>query len=382
MATTATTRPHSAVGLTLDPVDPGVFLDDHFEQRPLLVSRGEAGRFDGVLSVEALERMVCATGLRTPAFRLVRDGAPLPPSTYTQDIPWRPGSLSGTAVPQRVAEEFAAGATIVGQALHVHHHPAAVYCRGLETFLECPVQANAYYTPPSARGFDVHHDTHDVFVLQVSGRKHWRIYEPVVELPTKEQKWSGGEAGDPVIDTTLEPGDTLYLPRGWPHEATTSDEASLHITVGVHPLSRLDAVRAALEPLADDVEYRRSLRPGDDVPVDLAPEDVARAARRRFVMTRRPIMADQLAQIRALGDLTLDTPLERRDTVIADLEPGPTLVFEGKEVTFPPHAEEAVRAIHGSDATFTPAELPGTLNDAGRLVLVRRLVREGYLRRS
>lgn len=40
--------------------------------------------------------------------------------------------LSQTARPGRVAEEFAAGATVALQALHVHWHPAALYCRGLE----------------------------------------------------------------------------------------------------------------------------------------------------------------------------------------------------------------------------------------------------------
>ena len=104
-----------------------------------------------------------------PAFRLVRDGAVLPPGAYTEDIPWRPGSFSGLAVVDRVAAEHAAGATIVLQALHLHWPAAALYCRGLEQRLGFPVQANAYATPATAQGFAVHHDTHDVFVLQVAG---------------------------------------------------------------------------------------------------------------------------------------------------------------------------------------------------------------------
>jgi lysine-specific demethylase/histidyl-hydroxylase NO66 len=95
----------------------------------------------------------------------VRDGAPLPVSAYAEDIPWRPGAFTATARVDRVAEEYARGATIVLQALHFSWLPAARYCRGLEQALGIPVQANAYLTPGSAQGFAVHHDVHDVFVL-------------------------------------------------------------------------------------------------------------------------------------------------------------------------------------------------------------------------
>ena len=390
----ARARAPSAFELTLDPYSLGEFHEEYCDRRPLLVERREAGRFDAVLSDADLERLVCETAIRSPAFRLVRDGAQLPLSGYTKDIPWRPGSFSATALVDRVAEEHAAGATIVLQALHLHHHPAAVYCRGLESALGWPVQANAYCTPASSQGFAVHHDTHDVFVLQVSGHKHWRIYAPVVELPMKDQRWSAdaaGAVGAPMHDITLRAGDTLYIPRGWPHEAAAADATSLHITVGLHPPSRLDAMRAGLAACADDVEFRRALDADGDLPdslverlaARLGAEDVARRARRRFVDTRRPILDGQLTQIRALATLTTDTLLDRRPTVIADLESRPgggvALRFEGKEVRFPAQAATAVTAIHGATAPFTAAELPGTLDASGRLVLVRRLVREGYL---
>jgi hypothetical protein len=392
----APARPAGALGLTLDPVTTAEFLDEHFDRRPLHVARAEAGRFDAVLGDADVERLVCDGAIRMPAFRLVKDGAQLPPSTYTTDIAWRPGSFSGTVLVDRVAEEHAAGATIVLQALHLHWHPAAVYCRGLETELGWPVQANAYRTPASSQGFGVHHDTHDVLVLQVAGHKRWRIYEPVVELPLKAQRWSPGRdtdrVGEPVRDITLHAGDTLYLPRGWPHEATSADADSLHITVGLHPPTRQDALRAALSACADDVEFRRALDETGELPGELLerlaarlePAEVARRSRRSFVGGRRAILDGQLTQLRALKGLTLQSPLERRSTVIAEFERcdggGATLLFEGKELRFPPQAVDAVAAAHTSDAPFTAAGLDGPLDAAGRLVLVGRLVREGFLR--
>jgi ribosomal protein L16 Arg81 hydroxylase len=372
----------------LAPVGEAEFLGSHWGRRPLVVPRADPGRFDGLLSVADVERLVCGSGLRAPAFRLVKDGAPLPLAGYTEDISWRPGVLSHTARPDRVAEEFANGATIVVQALQIHWLATARFCRGLEMALGCPVQANAYYTPAAAQGFAVHHDTHDVLVLQVAGAKRWRLYEPLLEQPLKHQRWSPelGDPGEPVEDFTLAPGDTLYLPRGHPHEAFTSDAASLHITVGLQPPTRLDALRDALEAgAAADPELRVSLDgelPGDlleRLAARLAPEDVARRARRRFIATRRPILPDQLTQLAALPDLTAGDLVERRDTVIAELDDSGVLYFEGKELRLPARARAALRHACEAREPFAAAALPG-LDEAGALVLVRRLVREGFLR--
>jgi hypothetical protein len=298
--------------------------------------------------------------------------------------------FSGTIDVDRVLAEFEAGATIVLQALHHNWGPLAAFCRGLEAGVGEPVQANAYFTPRSAQGLAVHHDTHDVFVLQVSGRKHWRVYEPVVELPLQEQRYSRaqhGAPGAPVEDCVLEAGDTMYLPRGWLHDALTTDSESLHLTVGVKVYTWLDAVKAALEDCGDDVGFRRSVPADGEMRDDLlaalserlAPAEVARRKRTRFVKSRRPVREGQLSELRALDELTVETQVARRETAIADLD-FPHLLFEGKTLTFPGHVEDEVVFIAAAEEPFSPAELPGSLDDEGRLVLVRRLVREGFLR--
>jgi ribosomal protein L16 Arg81 hydroxylase len=384
-----------ALALTLAPVETSEFLADHWERQPLVVARDDPQRFRHILAPEDVQKLVCETRIRAPGFRLVKEGAQLPLAGYTEDIAWRPGSFSGTPVVERVAEELARGATLVLQALHLHWPAAALYCRGLEAALGCPVQANAYLTPATSRGFAVHHDTHDVFVLQVSGRKSWRVYEPVLELPLKQQRWSPrlGDPGPPTAAFTLEAGQTVYLPRGWPHEATTSEDESLHLTIGLHPTTRMDALRMALDSCADDPEFRRSLAADGTLPEDLLerlaarldPGEVARRARRRFVAGRRPVLHDQLSQVRDLDGLTATDPVERRPTVIAELEEegdATVLVFEGKEIRFPPKAAPAIRVAGRTGHRFRAADLPGPLDEAGRLVLVHRLVREGFLRRA
>ena len=313
---------------------------------------------------------------------------------YTVDLPWRPVPFTGTADVERVVAEWERGATIVLQGLHLTRPAIGAFCRSLEAALGHPGQANAYYTPRAAQGLPVHHDTHDVFVLQIAGEKRWLVYEPAVELPLKDQKYSAelGEPGPAVEDRVLRPGDMLYLPRGWLHEALTSETDSLHLTIGVNVVTWLDAFKAALEELRDDVRFRRSWQSenGADDLVEalrarLGRDEVAQRAHEKLVRSRRPIRGSQLRQLRALEDLDVDTELERNPTVLArvvERNGSIALVFEGRELTFPAHAREEVEALADAKDAFTASALPGSLDDDGRLVLVRRLVREGFLRIS
>jgi hypothetical protein len=172
----------------------------------------------------------------------------------------------------------------------------------------------------------------------------------------------------------------------------TSDAASLHLTIGVNVFTWRDAVREALDEAAhEEVELRRGV-PSDGrsrgglleaLASRLGPEAVSSRRRRSFVKTRRPLRDDAFDQLRALDDLDLDTALERRRTVIADLseaEDELRLSFEGRELALPAFLRAELEFLLAADEPFRPSDLPGRLDDAGRLVLVRRLVREGLLR--
>jgi hypothetical protein len=292
-----------------------------------------------------------------------------------------------------VLAEWERGATIVLQGLHLHRPELGAFCRSLERTLGHPAQVNAYYTPRAAQGLPVHHDTHDVFVLQVSGEKRWLVYEPALELPLRNQKYKAemGGPGEPVHDLVLRPGDMLYLPRGWLHEALTSDSDSVHLTIGVNVVTWLDAFKAALEECGDELGFRRSIRDGDaDELVDLlrgrlTADAVERRTAEKLARTRRPIRDGQLSQLRAIEELDVDTEVELRETVLVHVSEHNgsfELTFDGKEVAFPARIRDEVSWVLERDDPFTAADLPGDLDDESRLVLVRRLIREGLLRIS
>src|SRR6185295_12103641 len=101
---------------------------------------------------------------------------------------------------------------------------------------------------PGAQGFSAHYDTHDVFILQAAGSKHWRLYGSSVQLPlaSTPYPYPGPDAGKPSADFVLRAGDVLYIPRGHVHDALTSDSISLHVTLGINVYTWADLFMEAL----------------------------------------------------------------------------------------------------------------------------------------
>jgi ribosomal protein L16 Arg81 hydroxylase len=265
------------------------------------------------------------------------------------------------------------------------------------------VQINAYVTPPQNQGFAPHYDVHDVFVLQVAGRKRCAIHEPVVLDPLDSQPWEGhraaveARAAEPaLIDAELQPGDALYLPRGTIHSAKALGETSIHLTVGVHPLTRYHLVRQLLESARDVDALRASLPMGVDLtdPSVLAPHlaetvaallshvsgaDARDAADALGVTLRRqtrPVPIGPLAQLDAAAGAQADTALRLRPGLRATLD-GAGIRLLDRTVTVAPAAADAVKTVLAG-IPFTPADLPG-LDAEEQLALARQLLREGVV---
>lgn len=259
--------------------DGGAFWQHHWQREPLLLraAPGHADRFSDLLTTAQVDELVTRRGLRRPFFRMVRAGAPVPATQLTRSARTGRDRIDDLVAPAAVAEQFLGGATLVVQSLQRIHPPLVDFCQELAAELGHSTQCNAYLTPPAARGFAPHFDTHDVFVLQVSGRKRWTIHRPVLPLPLDSQGGFGRDAAgvlpepqtDPVLVTELSAGDVLYLPRGFVHSADSSDEISLHLTVGVL-LARWHGVLADIAGLAAEEEWMR-----EAVPPDAGKEELA-----------------------------------------------------------------------------------------------------------
>ena len=304
---------------------------------------------------------------------------------------------------------FADGSTVVLQGLHRLWPPLIDFADQLATDLGHPTQVNAYVTPPSSRGFSPHYDVHDVFVLQVAGQKHWRIHSPVLPDPLRTQPWADRAAevaaaagSEPVIDAVLEPGDVLYLPRGFLHSATALGEISAHLTVGIHPVTRWGLAESALDLVraqaAADPGLRGSLPLGldltdpaavrDDVTAVIAglrewlgrvdPDEVADRLRARTWAQVRPEPVLPLTSSAAAAALTGDTVLRLRRGLrctLRDADEGRVTLLAGRRShSFPGDVREALAAFLAA-GELRVGDLPG-LDTGDQVTFARRLVTE------
>jgi hypothetical protein len=356
-----------------------------------LLTRG-AGDFSDLFSGDAVDELISRRGLRTPFLRVAKGGSTFPDSSFTS-----PAGVGATIADQlddtALWRKFADGATLVLQALHRTWEPVANFSTKLSTELGHPVQANAYITPPQNRGFDDHYDVHDVFVLQIEGTKRWIIHEPVHPDPLRDQPWTDRRSavaeaakGEAYIDTVLEPGDALYLPRGWLHAAEAQGEVSIHLTLGIHSWTRYalaeHLAQAALAALGDDPEMRRTLPFGADGPgaeVDVVRERLAAALAEAdsvplFHRTRRgqgrPAPLGPLAQLAAVNGLSPASRVRLRDALEARLE-GSRLTTRVGWFDFPESDLPSVTSLLDGEvhtARDLGVELVGKLLRAGVLV--------------
>ena len=155
---------------------------------------------------------------------------------------------------------YAAGWSVILASLSERWPPITSLCARLETALHHPMTACLYLTPPEAQGFPAHHDTADVFIVQVEGTKAWRCIRRAASFPrSMPRSTTSPLSADRFQDVRLDAGDVLYVPRGWIHEARTSAAPSLHVTLGVQVTRWSDLLIDVVTAVAEgDVRLREA----------------------------------------------------------------------------------------------------------------------------
>jgi ribosomal protein L16 Arg81 hydroxylase len=388
-------------------VPPEVFARKYWATGPLHSAAGSLPRdFADLFSSAAADELLTDRALRTPFIRMAREGTVLSGDCFTASGGFG-AHVADQVDPAMVLREFANGATIVLQGLHRTWPALQTFTRQLVAELGHPAQINAYITPEASRGFDPHYDVHDVFVLQVSGEKHWRVHAPVRTHPRADEPWSQYRAAvtarareEPVLDVVMRPGDALYLPRGWLHSAVARKGTSIHLTIGVAGFTGADVVRELTAAVAGLDDLRAPLpimgSAADAEEVTAAVQDVSRAyldalgtadpdrivaaLGHKLRQLVRPEPVAPLATVEAAAGLSAEVGIRLRhglDTRVTVDEAGVHLKVPGQGLQLPAQCETAIRALaHGE--RHRAGSLPG-LDEADSLVVSRRLLRSGIL---
>lgn len=353
---------------------------DHFARRcwaraPLLHHTGDD--FADVLTLAEVDRLL-SSAVRRPEVRLMRAGEAVDAASWCTTVRLGGRQVADVVDAVAIGRALGDGASVVLQSLHRTVPAVGRFAAALEAEISHPVQVNAYLTPPGAAGLAPHADGHDVIAVQLHGSKAWTV--------------------DGLGDITLDPGDALYLPAGTRHSAETTEQASLHLTVGIIRVTYRAAIQRLLArddeldtplplgyaaPDADGKELEEGLAgAARQAAVTLADADaveLAQAERRR----RRPRLRHEghIASIIGLDQLGPAACVRLRSG------PPPSLTVEddgrlrldlGDRVLHLPPAAGSALEVMLQGAPVAVGELTD-LDGESQLVLVRRLVREGML---
>lgn len=347
--------------------------------------------------VESLWDDLLLGGTRQPCFRVVQAGVTVQSKEVTRRAGIGNQDLADLIAPNQVIARYRDGDTVVLQGLHHTDRHLARVANNLALALDHPVQINAYLSPASTRGLDLHFDYHDVFVVQLGGSKRWRIWEPLTRTvdPVKGAhtiaKPRFDEVGEALLDITLAAGDCLYLPRGYPHSAETTDTRSEHLTIGLVAVTWQRVIRKAIDAEVAAGRLGAALPPGLLEPGSSAPHadrelaglqsqltpDVLRHWMAREIWRRQPatrLRPRSMPELRSVPLTFTPGPLIWLTTIGERA----VLGLGDRVLDLPLEALDFLSALLDSEGPVVPEELKG-LDNASRSVVLRRLLAEGVL---
>lgn len=379
----------------LHPLPVQAFLDEIWAETHYHVKRCHAGYFDRLLSgASAIDELLEPVRRDPSAVRMVRGKDKKGSDSYRL--------ADSTLDTVGVRTDFADGYTIVVDGVERHLRAIGSLARSIEVELNFPVQVNAYITPPASKGLVPHYDAHDVLILQVQGSKTWHLYlgadVPPREMQRETDSAVAADGLPPPTDLRLEAGDVLYLPRGQVHEAETTSDPSIHLTIGLHAPTLLTFVVGALYKqsfLDDRLNVALPPRHLDDQDVQTALSVLIRDAVDTLeypstlaggldaladVLVRRgrcpPI--GQPSKAAGVDDQTLVQKYQPLYSWVRAMPDRVELQFATLSVGATPDHEAAMEFISRSTEPFRVGELPG-LGLQQQIELARSLIVSGFL---
>jgi hypothetical protein len=386
----------TALASLLGPFGEEQFHNNYYEKAPLLVSRQDPDFYRTIVNAADMDYLVTAACRLPGAVELLSGGASGVPPAQARETD-----------PQRVLAAFRKGATARVRNVENLWKPVWDLCHDLSADFEFPVSANLYCTPPYSQGLQRHFDFLDVFILHAAGQKCWTVYScdreipnqytPAAGFPSEPHDWDWprlavGPPPQTLLQCELHPGDLLYLPRGFGHEAAAGPAFAMHLTLALHTFTWTHVSEVALAAFA---RTRTGLRKS----ISMAPEseirrllhefaetaDLAEARgllAKAYARTRRELPAGRLTDFDTADGIAADSKLQLRAGLApAIFASGGRIAFAiGDSIShFQPGAEGALRHVM-QQRQFRPADLPG-LSESESIVFSRELHRTGAVRR-
>lgn len=247
------------------PMSVQTFMSDYFGSRPVHI-QGETARA-GLLSTARLEQLLAVLPHWTEDnLKLILNSRPVLGEHFLE-------KAAGSEAPRRADSAkvqlfLRIGASLVGDHIEDIDPVVRQAAAMLSEQFAGAAGANVYCSFQGIRAFNSHCDLHEVFAVQLEGEKVWQIYENRAEAPVEALQGENAQAlidqakGKVMMTVRMQPGDLLYIPRGYFHDALANSSASLHLTFGIRPLDGRYVFRLLEELAVKDRRFRDYLPDG------------------------------------------------------------------------------------------------------------------------
>lgn len=305
-------------------LSPQTFMRRHWQKKPLLIRQAMPGVRPPVTRAEMFE----LAGQDDVESRLIVQGGKGSGKKAEPQWALHHGPITRNRVPKLTQPRW----TLLVQGLDLHVPAAHDILRQFRFVPDARVDDLMISYASDGGGVGPHYDSYDVFLLQVHGRRRWRvgrIQDPalVPDMPVKILA-----NFEPEEEYVLEPGDMLYLPPRWGHDGIAEGEC-MTCSVGFRVPETTELVRDVLVRLTEELEphdppklYRDPKQTATPeparIPVDLQQFTLDAVAK---------ALQDPLALKSALGEmLTEPKPRVWFDLGAEPLPPGVGVVLDAK----------------------------------------------------
>ena len=203
------------------------------------------------------------------------------------------------------------GWTLLVQGVDLHQELAHALVQAFRFVPDCRLDDLMTSYATDGGGVGPHFDSYDVFLLQVQGRRRWRIGRQKdlslqADVPLKILADFA-----PEQEFLLEAGDMLYLPPRYAHDGVAVGEC-MTCSVGFRAPQQGELARELLQRLADDAPelVGDSLYRDPHQPATLSPAEIPMAVQTFAREAILRVLKDPLALARTLGELLTEPKSE------------------------------------------------------------------------
>jgi len=286
----------------LAPITPDQFRADYEGRKPLHIPAPAGAARRALLTWEGFNTLLSQTVIwNSVNLKLVHNGRPIPPDDYCAEVRTQSG-VEIKPSPAKVQTLMAMGASVIAGEVQSLTPALRETAAMLGRTWAAQVGANVYCSFGGVQAFGPHFDLDDVFAVQTEGEKVWRLYANRADSPVdyplegdEAVRWLAETRGALMQEVRMRPGDVLYLPRGWYHDALTSEGASLHVTFSVTPLYGRILFRLLENAAMQDPAFRAWLPPAGRDDGRALQHQLADLGRRLASLTALPAFRDEVA---------------------------------------------------------------------------------------